>query len=212
MQFSVAAIGSYVLRWRSLHLDDRWDMWSLGISSSPGLRCGQVLVSVAAAIVCGGVGVAHAEPGVTLHSADGRGLSFEQSSEPAPEGQSTTVTVRAPDGRTVQAIATPYKGWFDTAAVELSDLDLDGREELLIETDGRAVDHRWAVWRATGDSPRFAPAGVVSGHPENVGPGLLKVRAAQAESFYTFERGVLTPVNAPPSANNPPEAPSVGER
>ncbi|WP_074329728.1 hypothetical protein [Mycobacteroides abscessus] len=138
---------------------------------------------------------------MSLRAVDGSGLSFEQFSVPAPEGQSTTVTVRGPDGATMQTISTPYKGWLDTADIELSDLDLDGREELLIETDGRTVDHRWAVWRATERGLRFSPTGVVAGHPESAGPGLVKVKTVTGELLYTFKDGVLTQVSGSPGSS-----------
>lgn len=168
-------------------------MTNLGTSVGVGLRGRSTLAALVALAALGGCGVAQAEPGVVLQSADGTGLSFEQSSVPAPEGQSTTVTVRAEDGGTVQVISTPYKGWLDAAAIELSDLDLDGREELLIEIDGRTVDHRWAVWRASGRSLQFSPAGVVTGHPENAGPDVVKVVTREGGCQYTFKEGILTP-------------------
>ncbi|SHS93403.1 Uncharacterised protein [Mycobacteroides abscessus subsp. abscessus] len=178
-----------------------------GISGSAFLRHGPVLTGLAAVAVWGSAGISQAEPGVSLRAVDGSGLSFEQSSVPAPEGQSTTVTVRGADGTTMQTISTPYKGWLDTAAIELSDLDLDGREELLIETDGRTVDHRWAVWRAVGQELRFLPAGIVAGHPENARPGLAKIKTAAGELLYTFEDGVLTQISGPSDASTiAPEA------
>lgn len=185
-------------------------MMTWSISDNACLRHGFLLAGLAVTAL-GSAGLAQAQPGVSLRAVDGSGLSFEQSSVPAPEGQSTTVVVRAPDGAPVQTISAPYKGWLGTAAVELSDLDLDGRQELLIETDGRSVDHRWAVWRAEGQRSQFAPAGVVAGYPENAGPGLVKVKTVVSELLYAFKAGVLTPVSGPPVASTiAPTAPPDG--
>lgn len=193
-------------------LIDRRTMVIWRISDNACLRGGFMLAGLALAAL-GSAGVAQSEPGISLRALDGSGLTFEQSSVPAPEGQSTTVTVRAPDGTPTQTISTPYKGWLQTAAVELSDLDLDGREELLIETDGRAVDHRWAVWRAMGPAVQFSPAGVIAGHPESATPGLVRVKTLTGELLYTFKDGVLTLASGPQSGStNAPGAPSGGGR
>ncbi|MUM18213.1 hypothetical protein FZI91_03650 [Mycobacterium sp. CBMA271] len=144
-------------------------------------------------------GVASAEPEV-LQSGDKLGLRFEKTSTPQPEGATTTITVRTGDGKVVQTISEPFKGgWLSDAEaeVELRDLDQDGRDDLLVQVDARVKDQKWAIWHAVGTNPKLSRVGVVDGHPESAGPGLIKTQTEQGTSFYTVKGNALAPAPAP---------------
>ncbi|MBA0045768.1 hypothetical protein [Mycobacteroides sp. LB1] len=138
-------------------------------------------------------GVASADPEV-LQSGDG--LRFETTSTPQPEGQTTTITVRSGDGKVVQTISEPFKGWLGGAAVELRDLDQDGRDDLLVQVDARVKDGKWAIWHAAGSNPKLSRVGVVDGHPESAGPGLIKADTEQGTLFYIIKGNALAPAPA----------------
>ncbi|AKP61175.1 hypothetical protein [Mycobacteroides abscessus] len=141
-------------------------------------------------------GVAGADPEV-LQSNDQLGLRFEKSSTPQPEGATTTVTVRTGDGKVVQTISEPFKGWLGGAAVELLDIDQDGRDDLLVQVDARVKDGKWAIWHAVGSNPKLSRVGVVDGHPESAGPGLIKADTEQGTVFYVIKGNALAPAPAP---------------
>lgn len=146
-------------------------------------------------------GVAGADPEV-LQSNDQLGLRFEKTSTPQPEGATTTVTVRTGDGKVVQTISEPFKGWLGGAAVELLDIDQDGRDQdgrddLLVQVDARVKDGKWAIWHAVGSNPKLSRVGVVDGHPESAGPGLIKADTEQGAAFYVIKGNALAPAPAP---------------
>lgn len=132
-----------------------------------------------------------------LQSNDQLGLRFEKSSTPQPEGATTTVTVRTGDGKVVQTISEPFKGWLGGAAVELLDIDQDGRDDLLVQVDARVKDGKWAIWHAVGSNPKLSRVGVVDGHPESAGPGLIKADTEQGTVFYVIKGNALAPAPAP---------------
>ncbi len=141
-------------------------------------------------------GVASADPEV-LQSTDQLGLRFEKSSTPQPEGATTTITVRTSDGKVVQTISEPFKGWLNGAEVELRDIDQDGRDDLLVQVDARVKDGKWAIWHASGSNPKLSRVGVVDGHPEPAGPGLIKTDTEQGTFFYTIKGNALAIAPAP---------------
>ncbi|MEC4856327.1 hypothetical protein R2325_11845 [Mycobacteroides chelonae] len=144
-------------------------------------------------------GVASADPGV-LQSTDQLGLRFETSSTPQPEGATTTVTVRAADGKVVQTISEPFKGFLGNADVELLDIDQDGRDDLLVQVDARVKDGKWAIWHAVGTNPKLSRVGVVDGHPESAGPGLIRAQTEQGTLFYVIKGNALAVAPAPAPA------------
>lgn len=144
-------------------------------------------------------GVASADPEV-LQSTDQLGLRFEKSSTPQPEGQTTTITVRGGDGKVVQTISEPFKGgWLSDAEaeVELRDIDQDGRDDLLVQVDARVKDQKWAIWHGVGSNPKLSRVGVVDGHPESAGPGLIKTVTEQGTFFYIIKGSALVTAPAP---------------
>lgn len=145
-----------------------------------------------------GPGVECPQPGPeVLQSNDQLGLRFEKTSTPQPEGATTTVTVRTGDGKVVQTISEPFKGWLGGAAVELLDIDQDGRDDLLVQVDARVKDGKWAIWHAVGSNPKLSRVGVVDGHPESAGPGLIKADTEQGAAFYVIKGNALAPAPAP---------------
>ncbi|OHT89342.1 hypothetical protein [Mycobacteroides saopaulense] len=141
-------------------------------------------------------GVASADSEV-LQSTDQLGLRFEKSSTPQPEGATTTVTVRTGDGKVVQTISEPFKGWLGNAKVELLDIDQDGRDDLLVQVDARVKDGKWAIWHAVGTNPKLSRVGVVDGHPESAGPGLIRTETEEGTFFYTIKGNALATAPAP---------------
>lgn len=140
-------------------------------------------------------GVANADD--MLQSNDSMGLRFDKTSTPQPEGQATTITVHAADGSVVQVISEPFKGWMGTAAVELADLDQDGRDDLLVQVDARVKDQKWAIWHATPGVAKLSRVGVISGHPESAGPGLIKADTETGPVYYALKGNSLTQALAP---------------
>lgn len=157
-------------------------------------RTGAAALAALALVVLPGVASADPEE---LQSGDKLGLRFETTSTPQPEGQTTTITVRASDGKVVQTISEPFKGFLGNAAVELLDVDQDGRDDLLVQVDARVKDQKWAIWHAVGTNPKLSRVGVVDGHPESAGPGLIKTETEQGTSFYTVKGNALVSAPAP---------------
>lgn len=61
----------------------------------------------------------------------------------------------------------------------------------------RTGDGKWAIWHAVGSNPKLSRVGVVDGHPESAGPGLIKADTEQGTVFYVIKGNALAPAPAP---------------
>ncbi|GAB4587817.1 hypothetical protein [Nocardia sp. IFM 10818] len=144
---------------------------------------------------CGDIGTAATPPDCLLESRDSTGLSFEVRHSGSDGHTVTTVTVLDGTGARLQTLTEK-----DTSAPSgprVRDLDADGRDELMIPLALAEANTRYAVYRATADTPDMRRAGELAGiaiDTTEAGYTVVSARTAHASwdiEFWTFDADAL---------------------
>jgi hypothetical protein len=126
-------------------------------------------------------------------------LAIEARYTPA-EDDTTTVKVQvvAPGDARLQTIEETMGNTFE--GVKVVDIDVDGREDLLVPLETGNVNTSWALWMQTADGKSFVRAGEPSGvGVSKTESGYISVPARSSANewgvtFYKLEGGELKPV------------------